>query len=66
MATRHTSNLANGTIDADGGVFRYQTANSFEMGACEPGVLSMSPYLLPSTVPVCTIWLSHLDDDDLL
>ena len=66
MATRHTLNLVSGTIDADGGVFIFQTANSFEMGACEPGGLSMSPRLLPRMVPVCTIWLSGLDDDDLL
>ena len=63
MATRHTLNLVDGKVEADRDILMYQTANSFEMGACEPGELSLLPCPLPTMTPVCTIWLSGLADD---
>ena len=51
MATRRKLTLINGTIDTEGGILMYRAENSFEVGACPSGRVSVPP-------------LSFPDDDD--
>ena len=47
MATRRKLDLINGTIDTEGGMQTYRAANSFEVGACPSGRVSVPPLPFP-------------------
>ena len=47
MATRRKLTLINGTIDTEGGIHTYRAVNSFEVGACPSGRVSVPPLPFP-------------------
>ncbi len=47
MATRRKLTLINGTIDQEGSILMYQTVDSFEIGSCEPGWVTVPPLPFP-------------------